>query len=276
MINVDSLISVFQLMYKEHWKYEWGAARKGVVDCSGAFVYAYKKLNGPPIEHSSNAIARKYVGAFTKDPVPGYAAFKWRPDSAGKTPARWKDGKGDYYHVGLVDDSGKYVLNAKGTNSGFCRDPVSGWYVFAPLNAVNYDAKEGRGWSVTPYNAIVDVTSGRLRIRSGPSTEDEIVESVPKDTPVVVLAEFDTDGDGKADWAFVDEDGTQGYASMRYLKRTPEPVEVTPSDTPEKPDEVIGVFIPCDSLEEAFKHADGVKDATIVRLVKPPGTEGRD
>lgn len=273
MINVNNLISVFQMMYNEHWKYKWGASKKGEVDCSGAFVYAYKKLDGPPIEHSSNAIARKYVGEFTEEPVPGYAAFKWRPDSAGKTPARWKDGKGDYYHIGLVDDDGKYVLNAKGTNSGFCKDPVSKWYGFAPLDAVDYNAEEGRGWSVTPYNAVVDVTTGRLRIRSGPSTEDEIIESVPKDTPVVVLAEFDTNGDGNADWAFVDEDGTQGYASMRYLKRIPEPVKV-PDSPPEETDEIVGVYIPCDNLEEALRYAGNTKNAMIIRLEKPPGKEG--
>lgn len=42
------------------WAYEWGAARTGAVDCSGAFVYAMKKY-GLSIYQGSNTIWRSYL-----------------------------------------------------------------------------------------------------------------------------------------------------------------------------------------------------------------------
>ncbi len=120
-------------MYEERWAYEWGAARKGCVDCSGAFSYAFRQLGGS-IYHGSNTIARKYVGAFRKTPVPGYAAFRWKKTDTAKYP----DGRGDFYHIGLVDSDGEHVLNAKGAKAGFCRDTLDGWHSFAPLRGVAY------------------------------------------------------------------------------------------------------------------------------------------
>ena len=57
MTNQD-LIAEFQKMIG--WKYEWGAARTGTVDCSGAFVFAMKKY-GLSIYHGSNTIWRSYL-----------------------------------------------------------------------------------------------------------------------------------------------------------------------------------------------------------------------
>lgn len=256
MIRSDDLIALFQLMYAERWKYEWGAARKGVVDCSGAFVYAFKQLGGS-IYHGSNTIARKYVGAMQKTPVPGYAAFKWKKTDTSK----YSDGKGDFYHIGLVDSDGEHVLNAKGTKSGFCRDKADSWYSFAPLNGVSYGGDEREeSWSVTEYHAKVKVESGRLNMRSGPGTGYEIVERLPNGTPLVVMAEFDTDGDGKADWVFCDEDGVQGYVSMAYIERIAD--EETPATEPEYK---WGVFIPCDNEQEARRYAGDIKGAVVIR-----------
>lgn len=308
MIRSDDLIALFQLMYAEHWKYEWGAAMRGVVDCSGAFVYAFSQLGGS-IYHGSNTIARKYVGAFQKTPVPGFAAFKWKKTDTAKYP----DGRGDFYHIGLVDSDGEYVLNAKGTKAGFCRDKADGWHSFAPLLGVTYpttgsaggppfpaepgraDGDKGEAWSVTEYPAAVKVSSGRLNMRSGPGTEHSIVERLPNGTPLVVIAEFDTDGDGKADWAFVDEDGVQGYVSTAYIERKP-PSQASPDSPPtnggqgesaepdlpfigegDRPQDgggVYGVFIPCDSEEEARRYAGNIKGAVLIRYDKPPGEPG--
>lgn len=307
MIRSDDLIALFQLMYAEHWSYEWGAARRGCVDCSGAFVYAFRQLGGS-IYHGSNTIARKYVGAFQKTPVPGFAAFKWKKTDTAKYP----DGRGDFYHIGLVDSDGEHVLNAKGTKAGFCRDPVGSWHSFAPLLGVTYpttgsaggppfpaepgraDAEKGESWSVTEYPAAVKVSSGRLNMRSGPGTEHSIVERLPNGTPLVVIAEFDTDGDGNADWAFVDEDGVQGYVSMAFIERTayPTAAAVPPSPqswegqetegppSPQLAGEMspagdrgaLGVFIPCDSEEEARRYAGNIKGAVLIRYDKPPGS----
>lgn len=140
MIKAKQLIELFERMYSEHWSYVLGSAKEGCVDCSGAFVWAYKQF-GEKIYHGSNTIFRKYVGTAVKTPVPGYAAFKLRND--GNEPKGYQaDGIGNMYHIGLVDASGAYVLNAKSSKAGFCRDKVDSWTCFAPLNAVDYDEDE--------------------------------------------------------------------------------------------------------------------------------------
>ena len=46
IIQANDLIALFKRMAREHWRYEWGKAKEGAVDCSGAFVYAFKELGG--------------------------------------------------------------------------------------------------------------------------------------------------------------------------------------------------------------------------------------
>ena len=196
MIPVSDLIALFETMHRERWAYEWGAARRGCVDCSGAFVYAYRQY-GESIYHGSNAIARRYVGKHSSEARPGYAAFKWRKQDTAKYP----DGRGDFYHIGLVDASGEYVLNAQGTKAGFTRTPVSKWHCFAPLNAVEYNLSaaaaaspligetgDERSGSVI-YSATVTTQSGNLNVRSGPGTEYPKIGSLPKGETVDVLVE---------------------------------------------------------------------------------------
>ena len=72
------------------------------IDCSGMFVRAYK-LQGSTIYHGSNAIWRRHLrakGKLTKASQlrKGMAVFKWNE----RTPARYKDGLGDFQHIGLV------------------------------------------------------------------------------------------------------------------------------------------------------------------------------
>ena len=107
------------------------------MDCSGAFVYAFRLLGNRSIAHGSNAIARKYVVEMLPVSMakPGMAAFKARVsgDEGYDLPERYRQNGvsytgdlNDYYHIGLVDSDARYVLNAKGTNYGFSRDPLNG------------------------------------------------------------------------------------------------------------------------------------------------------
>lgn len=142
MIQPSKLIELFEKMYKEKWKYEWGAAREGVVDCSGAFAYAFRKLGGY-MYHGSNTMMRKYttesgkVGQIAL--VPGMAVFRWR--KSGKEPAAYKsDGLGDFYHVGLYIGNGE-VINAKSSKMGVVKESVSGWQYAAKLVGVDYSGE---------------------------------------------------------------------------------------------------------------------------------------
>ena len=60
MVKAQDLISTFQKMYLEHWAYKWGAHKEGLVDCAGAFKYAFS-LFGVGFASGSNTIARRYI-----------------------------------------------------------------------------------------------------------------------------------------------------------------------------------------------------------------------
>lgn len=102
-VKASYLIAGFNQMLKEHWKYVFGSAKKGEVDCSGAFTYWYKQA-GSTMYHGSNTMYRKWStekGKIGSIPlVPGMAVYKHRND--GKEPATYlNDGIGNMYHVGL-------------------------------------------------------------------------------------------------------------------------------------------------------------------------------
>ena len=211
MIQASALIALFRRMLNEHWAYEWGAAREGCADCSGAFVWAYRKL-GASIEHGSNSIAHLRVGEYV--PVaqakPGYAVFKmraWREEDRGN---RWYgESPGDCYHIGLMGRNGE-VLNAQSAKTGFVASDAKGWAFAAPLNAVKYEAEGGEKMF---GNATVNVTSGYLNIREGAGERAKIIAKAENGTRVNVIREA-----GGTGWVFGKlENGVAGYMAGAYL-----------------------------------------------------------
>lgn len=214
MIPAAKLIADFQYMYREHWRYEWGAAQRGCVDCSGAFVYAYN-LHGLSIAHGSNAIARKYVERLEPiaNAIPGMAAFKAKvPGQAGyDLPEKYRTSGDlrDFYHIGLVDETGKYVLNAKSTQAGFSRDPLSKWSCVGRLKAVNYSGESKGG---VPMQMVVSCPAGEtVRLRNAPKMGAAVVAKIPAGT--IVSAE----DVGNEDWYLVRYDGKSGYMMRQFL-----------------------------------------------------------
>lgn len=210
MIQESALIALFRRMLDEHWTYEWGAAREGCVDCSGAFVWAYRQL-GASIEHGSNSIAHLRVGEYVpvSEAKPGYAVFKvraWRESDSGN---RWFDHQpGDVYHIGLMGDDGK-VLNAQSTKTGFVASDAKSWAFAAPLKDVIYKEGEGKVFG----NATVSVTSGYLNIREGASTKSKIIAKAENGARVNIIREA-----GGTGWVFgALESGEAGYMSSEYL-----------------------------------------------------------
>lgn len=214
MIKANALIKLFRRMLDEHWAYELGAAREGCVDCSGAFVWAYKQL-GATIEHGSNSIAHLRVGEYVpvSEAKPGYAVFKlreWREDDSGN---RWFDQQpGDCYHIGLMGRDGR-VLNAQSTKTGFVASPASqNWAFAAPLKAVSY-SDNAEGGETMFGNATVSVTSGYLNIREGASTRSKVIAKAENGARVNIIREA-----GGTGWVFGKlESGVAGYMSSEYL-----------------------------------------------------------
>lgn len=228
MIKKDDLLDLFERMARENWAYSRGEAREGCVDCSGAFVYAYKQLGGPSIVHGSNSILRKSMGALLPMGAakPGYAAVKVRAWDGEEIGNRWYGMEpGDCYHIGLVGRDGR-ILNAKGTAAGFvASDPDDGWDGCAPLLGVDYE-EEGEN---VLYQAIVNTEKDPLRIRKS-AVDGKVIGSVPRGEIVDVLSDS---GDG---WPRIQFNELLGYASAEYLER----IEDAPEDSGRQTGETTG------------------------------------
>lgn len=217
-ILASKLIDLFERMAREHWAYEWGAARKGCVDCSGAFVYAYKALGGenpPTIEHGSNSILRMRTGADCRaiaHAKPGWACFKVRPWQDEDRGNRWYGlTPGDAYHIGLMGRDG-LIYNAQSTATGFVASkPSDGWNICAPLTAVDYDETGGEimgGFG----NASVYITSGYLNLRAGASTTAKVLAKLDKYERVNVIRDTGTG------WLYVKTEMDEaGYVAEAYI-----------------------------------------------------------
>lgn len=201
---------------------------KKVDDCSGAFVDSYRK-HGLKIYHGSNRIAREYIIELVPidDANPGYAAFKVRKpgDNGYSLPDEYKQGGdcyngdlNDYYHIGMIDDDGRSVINAQSVSKGFTRTDIKLWHCAARLKAVVYNGdaerKDDGAMAEEPlYRATVTAESGKtVRLRTGPSTNAWVAQEVPIGTEVEVL-------DVLNGWCKIRlENGKTGYMMGKFLR----------------------------------------------------------
>lgn len=225
-MTADRLLAAFERMAREGWAYEWGAAREGCVDCSGAFVWAFQQA-GQSIAHGSNTIARKQIAGSlrpAREAKPGWALFKHAFD--GGEPAQYRaDGLGNFYHIALCSRDGTRALNAKGAKYGFCSDKLDGYAYAAPLKGVEYEERGSDGDLETVYRAMVTTESDPLRVRASART-GQVIGKIPRGETVDVLRDS---GDG---WPFVRYNELDGYASAEYLTRIVE-TETVPGDVAE-------------------------------------------
>lgn len=105
------------------------------------------------------------------------------------------------------------------------------------------------------YRAEVVTQRDPLRVRSGPGTNYDVIGRLPKGEVVDVMVEC------PGGWAYIDDDGDQGYVNSSYLKRLPEE-EQPQEDQPEIVN--YGVLIPCDTKEQAEALAGFFTNATVI------------
>lgn len=205
---------------------------KKVDDCSGAFVNSYRQ-HGASIYHGSNRIAREYVVELVhvSEAKPGYAAFKLKkPGESGYAlPDEYRNGGNhyngdlnDYYHIGLIDEDGKNVINAQSTSKGFTRTNLNLWHCAARLKAVSYDGNEAEEKPMV-YKATVYAENGYpVKMRKLPSAQSSVILQVPLGATVEVTGEVDTV------WAAIDYNGIQGYMMRKFLRKSDsEPISGT-------------------------------------------------
>lgn len=217
MIDVNDLLDDFESMMG--WRYVMGSSEKGCVDCSGAFVYAFRR-HGASIYHGSNRIARTEV----KELLPmsqakeGMAAFKLREQGNSRyaLPSSYKSGGShfngdlnDYYHVGLVGRDGQ-ILNAQSSATGFVKSKADTWHCCGYLNQVNYEQEKSHMEEVL-YQATVTASSGStVNLRAAASTSAAVLEKVKLGTTVDVI-------ENGGEWCRIRTANNSGYMIARFL-----------------------------------------------------------
>ena len=216
-IPVNELISCFERMRDEHWDYCLNSAREGCVDCSGAFVWAYKQFN-KTILHGSNSIARLSVGDLLSISYarPGMVAVKVKDWTDDDDTNRWYDSEpGNVYHIGLVIQNGSEmnVIEAKGAKWGVVQTKLDNkWKFVAYLDDVDYTQKMEETIMEYKYTGSIHLTSGYVHLRSQPNITSKSIAKLYHGEPVEI-------GDSsQPNWyAIKDEAGNEGYVYSKYV-----------------------------------------------------------
>lgn len=236
MITVEEIASAFRSMLG--WPYASpGSNDENGVDCSGAFVYAYR-LYGQSIYHGSNRMIRRFchdvrrVNGAAQLRV-GMAIFKSRSDLSGMK-AEYKPGGRyydpalplDYYHVGLVTSvEPLQIINATQPEV-LISTRLNGWTDAGYLNAVEYpDTDDGGGsgddgdddgdtdgggesGDVVAY--AVAEQGGSVNLRRSPTTGAAILARVPLGRRVRAMAV-------QNGWRKVRYGAVEGYMMDEFL-----------------------------------------------------------
>ena len=216
-IPVNELISCFERMRDEHWDYCLNSAREGCVDCSGAFVWAYKQFN-KTILHGSNSIARLSVGDLLSISYahPGMVAVKVKDWTDDDDTNRWYDSEpGNVYHIGLVIQNGSEmnVIEAKGAKWGVVQTKLDNkWKFVAYLDEVDYTQKMEEAIMEYKYTGSIRLTSGYVHLRAQPNITSKSIAKLYHGEPVEI-------GDSsQPNWyAIKDEAGNEGYVYSKYV-----------------------------------------------------------
>lgn len=216
-IPVNELISCFERMRDEHWDYCLNSAREGCVDCSGAFVWAYKQFD-KTILHGSNSIARLSVGDLLSISYarPGMVAVKVKDWTDDDDTNRWYDSEpGNVYHIGLVIQNGSEmnVIEAKGAKWGVVQTKLDNkWKFVAYLDEVDYTQKMEETIMEYKYTGSIHLTSGYVHLRSQPNITSKSIAKLYHGEPVEI-------GDSsQPNWyAVKDEAGNEGYVYSKYV-----------------------------------------------------------
>lgn len=216
-IPVNELISCFERMRDEHWDYCLNSAREGCVDCSGAFVWAYKQFD-KTILHGSNSIARLSVGDLLSISYarPGMVAVKVKDWTDDDDTNRWYDSEpGNVYHIGLVIQNGSEmnVIEAKGAKWGVVQTKLDNkWKFVAYLDEVDYTQKMEETIMEYKYTGSIHLTSGYVHLRAQPNITSKSIAKLYHGEPVEI-------GDSsQPNWyAVKDEAGNEGYVYSKYV-----------------------------------------------------------
>lgn len=226
-INRNKLIASFEEIIG--WPYESpGSNDRNGIDCSGAFVRAYRQ-QGVSIYHGSNTIFRKHCSATGKinsaaDLLPGMALFKRRDD--GGEPSKYRgDGNGNLYHIGLVCSVNPLKIIHATTPCAKADSKIGNWSYWGKLSDVDYggtvdDTPMPDSDTANPDSAgtgyeTATVTSDNglpVKMRDKPDKGCKLYWEIPVGTQVRVI-----ERDNLSGWHKIRHDGRSGYMQSKYL-----------------------------------------------------------
>lgn len=243
MIAASAIAKAFEEIIG--WPYvSPGTNDQNGIDCSGAFVRAYKK-HGLAIAHGSNTIYRKHcteTGRILGDAsrlLVGMAVFKQRED--GGEPSKYQgDGIGNMYHIGLVTGVNPLRIVHATPPAARADTKLGNWGYYGRLIHVEFetagayetaeepdevDAVEemageeddtGEAQTVRNGTAMVWAAGGQpVKLRSTPGTEKPYLAKVPVGTMVTVYATA-MNSSGQ-EWSSVSVGGKRGFMMSQFL-----------------------------------------------------------
>ena len=176
MIKAIDLVLLLLQALAEGWGYIWGksgqvwtqanqaaATRamtvkygskwigKIVADCSGLFVWAFKKL-GFKIYHGSNTIFNKYCS--TTGPLAGEVRIR-------RGTAVFQNTNGKRGHIGLYVGGGMCV-EEHGTQAGIIKSPLSTWDEWGELKDVDYTDEIWETFDIIPADTLSKGAKGEI------------------------------------------------------------------------------------------------------------------
>lgn len=160
-----------------------GSNDQNGIDCSGLLVYLFRR-QGEKITHGSNSIWRKHLsekGSIITAPPPGAVVFKHRTQDTAKYP----DGQGDFYHIGLVVSQNPVCIIHASSIQGCVTEQhdLNGWTHWGKLAAV----KGAEDMSETTGKMVLTAPSGStVNVRKVPG--GALIERLPLGTAVEVLS----------------------------------------------------------------------------------------
>lgn len=270
MIKAAELVLLFLQALSEGWGYIWGksgqvwtranqnaATRamtvkygakwigKIVADCSGLFVWAYKKL-GLKIYHGSNTIFSKYCS--TTGPLAGEVRIR-------KGTAVFQNTNGKRGHIGLYVGGGMCV-EERSTSTGITKSPLAAWDEWGELKDVDYSAEIWETFNILPLDTITKGAKGELvkylqrgLIEAGYDVGAAGADGVFGGETLSAVRAFQYDNGLAADGKV----GQKTWAKIKALLDDDEPDEDKPVEPPDEPQEPANDWASL-SLEEKVEN----------------------
>lgn len=256
-LDVSTIVERFEQIVG--WPYESpGSNDKNGIDCSGAFVRAYR-MSDLYIYHGSNRIERRYCnGCFdtngsTAGLQAGMAVFKYREpgDAYYDLGSQYKPGGEyyngdvrDYYHIGLVASTNPLRIIHATPPAAKVDTKIGTWRRAGFLDAVT-GYKKG-DTNMTLYDAKVNTPDeGTLNFRNKPQKGGTRIGEIPYGTVVQVLEKTNNE------WSKVFYSGKEGYVMSEYLEK------IEPGDggegTPVKGSFCVAFYFDSEEEANAFK-----------------------